>query len=310
MNRALIIGAAGFVGEYLIRAAIQQEYEVYATKLNNEKLQVENVKIIDLDITDRDQTLEVMKTVSPDVVFHLAAQSSVKLSWDNPQLTANINIIGAINVLEAVKAVSKYIKVLFVGSSEEYGDVNYNCPVREDCIPAPKNIYALTKYAQEQLASIYEKAYGLRVIMTRSFNHIGPKQSHQFVVADFCHQVAMVERGEQQPIIEVGNLSAFRDFTDVRDVVRAYLILVEKGIPGEIYNVGSGKPVKIADILNVILAYSTKRISVRVNKSKFRPIDIPCISANVEKIKALGWKPEYNLNKSIVEILNYERNNK
>ncbi len=305
--KALIIGAAGFVGEYLIHALQNVGYEVFATKLKHETLNIGEVSVLDLDITDFLQTKEVLTTVMPDVVFHLAAQSSVKLSWERPQLTANINIVGAINVLEAVRVASKNIRILLIGSSEEYGAIDYTQAVREDFIPVPKNIYALTKHAQEQLAEIYNKAYGLDVVMTRSFNHIGPKQAHQFVVADFCHQVALIEKGLQDPIIRVGNLAAYRDFTDVRDVVTAYITLVEKGECGEIYNVGSGVPIQIKTILDIILSISNKQIDVVVDPSKFRPIDIPYIYADVTKLKKLGWEPKYSIRNSIEEILSYER---
>ena len=305
--KALIIGAAGFVGEYLIHALQNVGYEVFATKLKHETLNIGEVSVLDLDITDFLQTKEVLTTVMPDVVFHLAAQSSVKLSWERPQLTANINIVGAINVLEAVRVASKNIRLLLIGSSEEYGAIDYTQAVREDFIPVPKNIYALTKHAQEQLAEIYNKAYGLDVVMTRSFNHIGPKQAHQFVVADFCHQVALIEKGLQDPIIRVGNLAAYRDFTDVRDVVTAYITLVEKGECGEIYNVGSGVPIQIKTILDIILSISNKQIDVVVDPSKFRPIDIPYIYADVTKLKKLGWEPKYSIRNSIEEILSYER---
>lgn len=305
--KALIIGAAGFVGEYLVHALQNVGYEVFATKLKHETLNFSSVSVLDLDIADFLQTKEVLTTVLPDVVFHLAAQSSVKLSWERPQLTANINIVGAINVLEAVRATSKNIRVLLIGSSEEYGAIDYTQAVREDFIPVPKNIYALTKHAQEQLAEIYNKAYSLDVVMTRSFNHIGPKQAHQFVVADFCHQVALIEKGLQDPIIRVGNLSAYRDFTDVRDVVAAYITLVEKGISGEVYNVGSGIPVQIKTILETILSFANRKIDIVVDQNKFRPIDIPYIYADVSKLKKLGWEPKCSIKESIREILSYER---
>ena len=304
--KALIIGAAGFVGGYLIDALKTAGYDVYATKLKHENIDV-GVSVYNLDLTDFSEVCNLLNEIKPDMIYHLAAQSSVKLSWEKPQMTANINILGAINLFEAVSLQSPFSKVLVVGSSEEYGDIDYARAVSEKAVPQPKNIYALTKLTQEKLAEIYVKAYNLHIVTTRSFNHIGPRQSSQFVVADFCNQVACIEKGKRKPVITVGNLDSYRDFSDVRDVVRAYIVLSEKGNAGEVYNVGRGEAIQIKEILNIILSMTESKIEICVDTAKFRPIDVPSIKADISKIGKLGWTPEISVKKSISDTLNYFR---
>lgn len=304
--KSLIVGAAGFVGGYLIESLQDDGENIYATKLSHETIPYK-VHVIDLDITKFNDVFNVIATIKPDVLYHLAAQSSVKLSWSNPQLTIDINVKGALNIFEAVRSVCPTTRIVVIGSSEEYGDIDYNRSVSEYVEPKPENIYALTKYAQERIAKMYVKAYGLNFVMTRSFNHFGPRQSTQFVIADFCSQVARIEKHLQQPIIRVGNLSACRDFTDVRDVVRAYKCLARDGVAGEIYNVCSGSPIQIKKILELILSYSSEKIKIEVDKTKYRPIDISVISGDVTKIKELGWSPKILLQQTILDTLNYFR---
>lgn len=305
--KALVIGASGFVGYYLINELLSQKYDVTATKLPNEKLDV-TCKFIDLDITSYTSIIQCLVEEKPNIIFHLAAQSSVAQSWNKPQLTININVIGTLNILEAVKKVNKDIKILLIGSSEEYGKVDYSKPVDEDVPLNPQNIYAISKMTCEQLARVYCDAYAMNIIMTRSFNHIGPRQLPQFVVADFCYQTANIEKEKQNPKIKVGNLNSYRDFTDVRDVVKAYVLLSKYGISRNVYNVGSGKSIKIMDILNLILKKSTKKIVIEVDQNKFRPIDTPRIDVNNSKLINLGWKKTISLEQSIDDMLNYFRN--
>lgn len=303
--KSLIIGAAGFVGEYLINELLSFNDEVYATKLANENIKASsNVKIYDLDILNENNIKEVLEEIKPDCIYHLAAQSSVALSWKKPKLTAEINIIGSINLLEAVRMYLPNTKVLLVGSSEEYGKIDYSKRVDENIKSNPQNIYAITKMTVEQIGKIYANAYNLNIYMTRSFNHIGPNQSRQFVVADFCNQVVDIEKGIQEPVIRVGNLKSKRDFTDVRDIVKAYRIIMEKGQNGEVYNVGSGNSMSIEEILNMILNNSKKEIKVEIDSARFRPIDVEKIEADITKINSLGWNRTYKLEDTIKDILN------
>ncbi len=309
--KAIIIGAAGFVGPYLAEAIQDNLFcDVVATKLENEKVDIPNAKIISLDILESIQIEKILFDERPDYVFHLAAQSSVSLSWKNPKRTVDVNVIGALNVLNTIRKLDYSPKVLMVGSGEEYGRVRpEDVPIKEDTDLCPGNVYAVTKSCQNMMATIYAKAYGMQLVMTRSFNHIGPKQIPQFVVADFCSQVAKIEKGLQKPVISVGNLSAKRDFTDVRDVVRAYCRLVLNGKKGETYNVGSGRAIAVEDILKVILSQSNSDIQVEIDPKKLRPVDVPVIEADISKIyKDTGWKPEIPLEKTILDTLNYWRN--
>lgn len=305
--RSLIIGAAGFVGYYLANELLNNGDEVYCTKLNHEKIDNSKAKVVDLDICDAMAVKTVLAEVKPDAIYHLAAQSSVALSWKRPALTAQINIVGTINVLEAARGIVPEARILLVGSSEEYGPINLDRQIKEDDISNPKNIYALTKLSVEHLGKMYAQAYKMNIFMTRSFNHIGPRQIPQFVVADFASQVAKIEAGEQEPIIRVGNLESYRDFTDVRDIVCAYRIIVNKSQTGEVYNVGSGHAIKIRDILDLLLSESKVKISVEIDESRFRPIDIKKIEANVSKIESLGWTRRYAIKDTIIDVLNYFR---
>ncbi len=306
--RALVVGGAGFVGKYLIEALACGGYETHATTLPDVPVSVPcGVSVHSLDITDPDATEQLLSDLKPDKIFHLAAQSSVRLSWEKPRLTAEVNAVGAVNLFEGIRKACPSAKTVVVGSGEEYGRIDYEAPVKETETPQPTNIYALTKLFQERLAKLYAEAYGLDFVMTRSFNHFGPYQTEQYVVADFCSQVAAIESGEREPVICVGNLDACRDFTDVRDVVRAYLLLAEKGERGEVYNVGSGTCLRIGDILGLILSLSSEKIEVRIDGRKFRPIDVPKIRADVTKLKALGWAPQIPVRETIENTLEFYR---
>lgn len=309
--KALIIGAAGFVGSYLIQhLTTTYEWEIHATKLPTENLTAPSIHIHDLNIMNFDETMQLLSTIKPDYIFHLAAQSSVALSWKNPQLTVDINIKGTLNILDAVRSFENYSpRILLIGSGEEYGYIlSEETPVNEQVIPRPGNIYAATKMCQNMLGNIYSRAYGMQLIMVRAFNHIGPNQAPIFVASDFCKQVAEIESGKKAPMLHVGNLSAKRDFTDVRDVVRAYGLLIQNGKPGETYNVGSGHAISIQELLNTILSLSTSEILVTTDPARFRPSDIPIIEADISKLQGtIHWYPEISLKQTLFETLNYWR---
>lgn len=309
--KSLIIGGAGFVGAYLIRhLRDEKNRDVYVTKMPHETITEDGIRVYDLNILDKDAICTLLEEVQPDEIFHLAAQSSVAVSWKNPALTVDVNVKGAVNVLDAVRETCPNARVLLIGSGEEYGHVkSEEMPIVEENAVRPGNIYAATKVCQNLLGAIYAEAYNMDVMMVRAFNHIGPNQIPQFVVADFCKQVADIEAGRQEPVMKVGNLSARRDFTDVRDVVRAYGMIIEKGTAGETYNVGSGHAIAIQEILDKILEESTAEISVEKDPSKFRPVDVPVIEANTNKLReATGWEPQIPLTQTIKETVNYWRN--
>jgi len=214
-------------------------------------------------------------------------------------------------LLDAIRELDYTPRILFVGSGEEYGLVNENeTPINENNATRPGNIYAATKLAQNHIGRIYASAYDMDIIMVRAFNHIGPNQLPAFVVADFCKQVAEIEKRYTAPVIRVGNLSAKRDFTDVRDVVRAYALLMQKGKSGETYNVGSGKAISIEEILKIIISMSHVDIKIEIDKNKFRPVDVPIIEADIRKLTEItGWKKNIEIEETIADTLNYWRAN-
>lgn len=310
MKKAMVLGAAGFVGGYLIRHLHDDlGMEVYATKLPQETLDNLPASIYDLDILKKENIVSLLYDIRPDYIFHLAAQSSVSVAWNNPQLTIDINIKGAVNVMDAVRELYYKPRVVVIGSGEEYGHIRPGeTPIKEDNRTCPGNIYAATKACQNMIGSIYAKAYDMELVMVRAFNHIGPKQSPIFVVSDFCKQVAEIEKGLREPVMYVGNLSAKRDFTDVRDVVRAYGLLAENGVKGETYNVGRGKAYEIREILDMIVKESFCDIKVEIDPAKIRPVDVPIIEADISKLQeATQWEPEIPIRQTVKEVLNYWR---
>jgi len=308
MERALIIGGAGFVGRCLINCIKEEAgWDVYAADRPGAACPDGRAPLYGLDITEEKSVSDLLQTVKPDYIFHLAAQSSVGLSWKNPGLTIDVNIKGAVHVLEAARSCPGKPRVLLIGSSEEYGAAE-NVPTGEDCRANPDNLYAVTKLCQNHIGRLYAGAYGLDIIMTRSFNHIGPGQSDAFAASDFCRQAAEIQLGMRPPVMYVGNLAARRDFTDVRDVARAYVLLMRRGQRGETYNVGSGVSVSLSAVLEKILALSGVKVEIKTDPEKFRPLDVPAVQADISKITtACGWVPGISLEKTLSDMLDYWR---
>ncbi len=310
----LITGVSGFVGGYLAKAALDEGGFacVHGTCFGD----AENVmpglpiELHELDILDRAGAEALISTLKPAVILHLAALSSPALSFQKPELTFDINVKGALNVLEAVRAHAPEARVVLVGSSDQYGDTPLpeNGAVLESLPFRPATPYAASKAAQDSLGRIYAKAYGLNIIMTRSFNHAGPRQGDAFVLSSFARQIADIEYGRAEPVLYVGNLDARRDFSDVRDVVRAYVALADRGAPGEAYNVGSGKAYEIRSLLGMLLSLSSARIEVRSDPARMRPSDTPLLVCdNAKLVAATGWKPEIAIEQTLEDILNYWR---
>ncbi len=313
--KILITGAAGFVGAYAIRQLAEKGYAVHAAILPQEQLANDLQKrctVHHFDLLDADAVSDLLQTVQPDGILHLAAQSSVAVSWKKPQMTADLNIRGTLNLLEAARNLPQMPRILLIGSAEEYGKLPENAEglqlVSETMPLHPVNIYAATKAAAEQLASVYFSAYGLPVICVRAFNHFGPGQREMFVVSDFCKQAAEIEYGLREPVIRTGNLDSKRDFTDVRDIVRAYVLLLESGRAGEIYNVGSGKVTAISDILEMILSCCAVPVQHEIDPEKLRPAETSCLAANIGKLCGdTGWMPEIPTAQTVADTLAYWR---
>lgn len=310
--KALIIGGNGFVGKHLVKhLKNDKHWDVYITKRGQNPINTKVDGEFNLDILNKEEIKEVIKKVSPDYVFHLAAQSSVAVSWENPLLTVDVNIKGTINLLDAIRECEVSPRILIIGSGEEYGYILPDeIPIPENNLLRPGNIYAATKVAQNMISKVYTDAYKMDIVLVRAFNHIGPGQSPLFVVSDFCKQIVEIKKGIRKNIIKVGNLSAKRDFTDVRDVVKAYSLLIEKGKKGETYNVGSNKAIAIQDILNKIIKISGIEVKVIIDSEKLRPVDVPVIEADTRKIKSdIGWEKEIDIDKTIKDTITYWENN-
>lgn len=307
---ALVIGAGGFVGKYLLRQLLEEGCDPGATKLPRERIGIDGVEEFDLDLDNQRAIRQLLETHRPAQIYHLAAQSSVAVSWKDPELTIDVNIKGTLHLLDAIRSIEDYYpRILLVGSGEEYGYLREGaCPISEDEALHPGNIYAVTKACQNMIGSVYARAYGMAIVMVRAFNHIGVGQSPTFVAADFALQIAEMEAGLRAPVIKVGNLSARRDFSDVRDVVRAYTMLMARGISGETYNVGSGRAVAIQEILDTLLDLSRESIAVEQDPARLRPSDVPVIEADITKLQThTGWEPLYSLEETLHTMLDHNR---
>lgn len=301
--KALITGSQGFVGRYLRQELEQNGYDVTGLDIQAGE------KTVQADLLDAEQIKTVVARCEPDIVIHLAGQANVAQSWKIPQRTMEINLVGAINLMEAVRAYNPAVRMVLVGSSDQYGNLGEMGKLAsESLVMKPQTPYAVSKLAQEEMAGIYVRAYGMNICMTRSFNHGGAGQREGFLIPDFAAGIARVEKGLTDKLM-VGDLSAKRDFTHVRDVVRAYRLIAEKGHPGEVYNVGSGIAHSVQEILDGICAMANCEIPVEQDPSKMRPSDIPVICCDHKKLtEHTGWEPLYNLDKILQETLEEWRN--
>jgi len=284
MKKVLITGAGGFVGKYLIDEFKSQNYQVFACDIHRKEENVDGgIKYFDMNILDKQKVEKVMEVCKPDYLVNLAAISSVGQSWSIPDKTMEVNVVGTLNLLEAIKKHSPSCKVLLIGSSEEYE--NKETPLKEDDKINANNPYGISKVAQENFANLYREKHGINIVCTRSFNHTGKGQLDNFVIPSFCKQVAEIENTKKPGKIYVGNLSAYRDFSDVKDVVKVYRRLLEDDNTDFIYNVGSGKAYKIEELLKYIISLSSQKIDIIVDKEKMRPIDTPYVCADNTKIQ-------------------------
>lgn len=303
MKRVLIFGAAGFVGKYLADEFTNNGYVVYGSdKLSAEPLPG-FIEYSAADILDAEEVCKILARFRPNYVVNLAAISSVGLSWEMPQLTLEVNVMGALNILEASRKLDIMPKVMFIGSSEEYAPSE--SPINEEMPLNANNPYGISKMAQERFAEIYRERYGMKIYCVRPFNHTGVGQRDTFVLPSFCKQVAEIEKKGAPGIIKVGNLDAFRDFSDVRDIVRAYRLIIESEDCSKVYNVGSGVAYNLKELLNYIVSLSSQEVEVEIDKSRFRPVDNKIICCDNNLIfKELGWKPTYSIKETLTNIFN------
>lgn len=315
MKRALITGITGFVGSYLAEYLLKIGVKVYGTirwRSKTENIEHIKSKIIlkEADMRDAHSLESVIKDVEPDYIFHLAAQSFVPMSWKAPADTLETNIIGTAHLLEAVRKSNCDPIIQVAGSSEEYGMVYPNeLPIKETNPLRPLSPYGVSKVAEDRLAYQYNQTYGLKTVITRAFNHEGPRRGDVFVTSNFSKQIVEIEKRMRRPIIYVGNLSAKRDFTDVRDVVVAYWLAVVKCKYGEVYNICSGKVRTIRSVLDLLLGMSkVKGIQVKQDTSRMRPSDVEVLEGDCTKFKQItGWEPKIPFEKTMEDLLNYWR---
>lgn len=284
MKKVLIVGAGGFVGKYLIDEFKNNgDYTVIASDINKKDYFDTDVIYYDMDILNKEMVEDVIEKSKPDYLINLAAISSVGLSWSIPAKTMEVNVVGTLNILEAVKKQCQNCKVLLIGSSEEYKAKDV--PLKEEDELNANNPYGISKIAQEEFAKLYREENKMNIICTRSFNHIGVGQLDRYVIPSFCKQVAEIDKTGKAGKIYVGNLSAYRDLSDVHDIVKVYKALLENETEEMIYNVGSGNTYKIEDLLHYIISLSNQEIEVVVDKEKMRPIDIPYTCCDNSKVK-------------------------
>ncbi|MGI5835115.1 MAG: GDP-mannose 4,6-dehydratase [Chloroflexota bacterium] len=315
-KRAFITGIAGFVGKHLARyLASTTDVEISGVDqfgipdVASELGLGSRLQVMQANLADTKRVREIVEAVQPDWIFHLAAQAFVPTAFADPAGTLVNNIVGQVNILEAALALPTKPIVMVVGSNEEYGMVRpEELPIQETAPFRPINPYAVSKVAQDMLGYQYHVAHSLPVIRVRPFNHMGPGQSERFVASDFAKQIAEIEAGLRPPVIHVGNLEAERDFTDVRDIVRAYHLVVTMGQPGDVYNLGSGRAVSIQHLLDLLLAQSHAPITIERDAARYRPADIPRIVADASKFRSLtGWYAEIPLEKTLADTLAWWR---
>ena len=313
--KILITGITGFTGSHLAEYFLNNDTdEIHGTVRWRSDLQNiahirQNIMLHECDITDASAVKSVITQVKPDQIFHLAAQSYVPFSWRAPHQTLSTNILGELNLFEALRHVKKETVVLVAGSSEEYGMVYpEETPIKETNPLRPLSPYGVSKVAQDLLGYQYFKSYGLPIVRTRAFNHEGPRRGEVFVTSTFSRQIVEIERGKKDPVIHVGNLNAVRDYLDVRDVVRAYALALAKGSPGEVYNICSGEGIRIGDMLDMLLSLSRVKVTIEQDPSRMRPSDVELLVGSSEKFrKATGWKPEIPFLQTLKDLLEYWR---
>lgn len=307
--QALITGIAGFAGSHLAEYLLRDTDCSVAGTIHRQDWRVshlrDKVTLYRADLRDAAAVAEIVADIRPDLIFHLAAQSFVPISWQHPWTTFEQNVQGQVNVLQAVADQSLPAKVLVVGSNEEYGLIQADdLPIDEDTPLRPNSPYGVSKVAQDLMGWQYFHSYGMAVVRVRPFNHFGPRQGDRFVAPAFARQLAEAEAGLREPVVQVGNLSTVRDFTDVRDVVRAYWLILTQGEPGQAYNIGSGVGRTIEELLHTLLDLSTKAINVEADPARLRPSDVPISICDNSRLRAAtGWWPEISFEQTLSDIL-------
>jgi GDP-4-dehydro-6-deoxy-D-mannose reductase len=313
--RVLVTGITGFVGSHMAEHALAQGARVFGSSRwrsqteNIEHLR-ERITLVECDLRDPSSVRALIEEADPACIVHLAAQSFVGASWQAPAETLTTNILSQVNLLEAIRVLKLPPRFLCVGSSDEYGMVYDNeLPIRETNPLRPLSPYAVSKVTQDLMGYQYFRSYGLPIVRARAFNQSGPRRGDVFVESSFARQVAEIEAGLRPPVIQVGDLKPRRDYSDVRDIVRGYWILLERGEPGEVYNLCSGRSWSIQRVLDFLLEQSTvKNIAVEIDPARFRPSDVMVLEGDPSKVEdATGWKVAIPFERTLADLLGYWR---
>ena len=315
MRRVLVTGVTGFVGSHLVDYMLERgDCEIvgihrWRSRTENIEHFMDRISMVECDLRDASSTRDTLEKVRPDWIFHLAAQSFVPTSWTAPTESLSTNIIGQVNLFEAVRKLGVKCRIQLACSSEEYGLVHADeLPIRETNPLRPLSPYAVSKVGQDLLGYQYWMSWKLDCVRTRGFNHEGPRRGPVFVASDFAKQIADIEKGRRNPVISVGNLEARRDFSDVRDMVRAYWLALEKCEPGDVYNICTGRAWTIRALLDHLLSLTRARIEIREDPARIRPSDVPVLLGDNSKfVKATGWQPTIPFEQTLQDMLEYWR---
>ena len=307
--RALITGIGGFVGRHLHQHLEEQGDSVCGLDRPADSLDMAAVRVFGADLSDRAAIDRVVREAQPEAVYHLAAQSSPAESLSDPWATIGNNLLAQINLFEALLAANLRPRVLVIGSSDEYGRVDpEDVPTNEDVALRPLTPYAVSKVGQDMMGFQYFAQHDLPVVRVRPFNHTGPGHDARFVIPSLARQLAQIEAGEREPVLHVGNLTVERDFTDARDMVRAYRLALVAGVPGDVYNLGRGRSVRIADMVDELISLCRVPVQTTVDPALLRPTDIPRQEADTRKFTALtGWQPLIPWHTTLSDTLDYWR---
>lgn len=306
MARILITGASGFVGRHLAAYLRDiDDHEIIGIS-SQKRAPIDGARLLVCDLRDADLTARVLQRHQPEIIYHLAGQSHVPRAFSSPAETLVTNAVGQINLLEGCRLAGIDPVILGVSSAEIYGAVAPDeIPINEDQLLKPNNPYASSKASQDIYAGQYVASYGMKIVRVRPFNHVGPGQDDRFVISSFARQIAEVEAGLAEPVVLVGNLEPIRDFLDVRDVVRAYELLADPAHAGQIFNVASGRGVRIREVLQMLVDQASCQIDVRVDPERMRPSDVPEFRGDATRLRAAtGWEPAISLEQTIRDVLN------
>jgi GDP-4-dehydro-6-deoxy-D-mannose reductase len=308
--KAFVTGLTGFVGPHLAKMLVGKGCEVVGLGIYDENSGIVQslpigVSVINTDIRDYAGLRKILEDARPDHVYHLAAISNVVTSFKDPRLTYDVNVGGTLNLFEALRELDIRPRIVHVSTAHVYRSIETEAGLDENSPVHLLTPYATSKFMCEALATQYVEAFGFQTMTVRPFNHIGPGQPTGFVCSDFARQIAAIKLGQAEPVLHVGNLAPVRDFTDVRDTVDAYWIVATQGVPGEVYNVSSRRPISMREIVSILCELADVQVSIEVDPEKFRPIETLRLFGDSSKIRSLGWKPSIELEQTMKDILDW-----